>query len=199
LRVFTGFSDRSIGRLPYDVTAVAASKDGRLFVGTVNGIFTVSGGQVVPLAESSALPDSNISALAAGGRGNLWAANRLGVCRLSGGRWSVYGISDGLPSSDVRALVYGSGDLWAATGAGLAVYRGGRFSVVNQLAMSVLAADDTRIVAAGGTYAYIFSGGKWAVLPTPGGEITGAVVVNGVCGISSSMGYWIAPLSRLGY
>jgi Ca-activated chloride channel family protein len=92
------------------------AEPGRLFMGSTEGLFELSGGELKPRA----LPRSarHVNGLTRGRDGTLWLATSGGLIGLSGGDWRHV---EGLPSRIVYAVAESAdGALWAGTAAGLA-------------------------------------------------------------------------------
>ena len=120
--------------LPHDnVTAVLQTRDGYLWIGTVEGLARFDGvrSTVFDRSNTPQILDNWIRLLAEDGDGRLWIGTLGGgiVCRENG-RFTRYGATEGIPGEVVTALyVDRAGHLWAGTnGEGLFEFRDGRFA-----------------------------------------------------------------------
>ncbi|MBS7456870.1 sensor histidine kinase [Coralloluteibacterium stylophorae] len=116
---------------PGQVTALAQTADGYLWLGTQFGLFRFDGVEFERVAPTGAdaFPAASISALHASADGGLWIGFRYGaVSVLRDGAATHYGEAEGLPSSTVfRFAQDREGRLWAATFTGLVYLRDGRW------------------------------------------------------------------------
>ncbi|MBD9478966.1 sensor histidine kinase [Pseudoxanthomonas sp. PXM02] len=116
---------------PGQVTALAQTTDGYLWLATQVGLFRFDGVQFEryePPGEQ-AFPATSISTLHATADGGLWIGFRYGaVSFLREGRLTHYGEAQGLPTSTVFRFAQGpDGRLWAATFSGLVYLHEGRW------------------------------------------------------------------------
>lgn len=116
---------------PSDITAIAQTKDGALWLGTSGLLYWTDGISFEPHATGRGfqLPATNISALRAAEDGSLWVGFRFGgVSRLIRREIKSYGEQDGLPGGQVRAIVQDSGGaIWVATSRGIVRLAGDRW------------------------------------------------------------------------
>lgn len=117
------------------VYAVAATRDGYLWLGTDEGLARFDGSRftVFDRANTPAIRDPFVVALHEASDGSLWAGtDRGGLTRLDAGRFSHYGSDEGLPAARVQALADGAGGvLWVGLrGAGVARFEAGRFRTI---------------------------------------------------------------------
>ena len=116
---------------PGQITALAQTTDGYLWLATQIGLYRFDGVQFEryepPAGE--ALPATSVSALHASPDGGLWVGFRYGaVSHIDGTRLSHYGQAQGLPSGTVFSFARDAdGRLWAATFTGLVYLQGGRW------------------------------------------------------------------------
>src|SRR5215813_9179085 len=103
---------------PTDVTALAQTKDGYLWVGSRLGLYRFDGLQFATYPFTSAdppLPSSDIAALAADPEGGLWIGYRMGgITYLRGGQKVNYDKLNGLVSQSTEQLLCREdGTVWA--------------------------------------------------------------------------------------
>ena len=127
---------RAPAALPHDnVTSILQTRDGYLWIGTVEGLARFDGVRSVVFDRSNTpeLVDNWIRHLAEDGAGRLWISMLGGgiICRENGG-FTRFGAAEGIPGEGVSALYADrTGRLWAGTrGAGLFRFREGRFERV---------------------------------------------------------------------
>lgn len=116
---------------PGQITALAQTRDGYLWLATQIGLFRFDGVQFERFdpPDSNAFPATSISTLYAPDSGGLWIGFRYGaVSFLQGDRLTHYGEAQGLPTSTVfRFAQDHGGTLWAATFTGLVRLQGDRW------------------------------------------------------------------------
>ena len=116
---------------PSDITALAQTPDGTLWLGGRAGLARFDGLHFVdyPAASEEQLPGTNIASLLATRDGGLWIGFRPGgAALLARGHVTRYGIEDGLPDGTLEQFALdGDGTLWAATRRGLARFTGKRW------------------------------------------------------------------------
>src|SRR5687768_9587004 len=119
---------------PANVTALAQSPEGVLWLGTSHGLFWSDGLEFQPHASGGdfRLPSTNITALHASPDGSLWVGFRLGgVTRLHRRELTSFGEREGFPAGAVHTITRGSaGTLWAATNGGLARFEDNRWHTI---------------------------------------------------------------------
>ena len=103
---------------PSDITALAQTKDGYLWIGSRLGLFRFDGIQFSTYPFTSAdpqLPSSDVAALAADAEGGLWIGYRMGgITHLRGGRKVDYDTRAGLVSESTEQLLCREdGSVWA--------------------------------------------------------------------------------------
>lgn len=105
------------------VTCLARTKDGRMWVGTMDGLYHFDGKD---FHLDPRVPKGNIAALHADANGTLWvSAEEYGLLRLRGSE-SVSVPVPKLSNGDIRGLAEdGGGSLWLATEQGLGVVHSG--------------------------------------------------------------------------
>lgn len=116
---------------PGQITALAQTTDGYLWLATQVGLFRFDGVQFERYAptDGQAFPATSIATLHATADGGLWIGFRYGVVSfLRDDRLTHYGEAQGLPTSTVFRFAKGpDGRLWAATFSGLVYLREGRW------------------------------------------------------------------------
>lgn len=115
---------------PGQVTALAQTRDGYLWLATQTGLFRFDGVQFerFEAPDSNSFPATSISSLYAPESGGLWIGFRYGAVSFLDGesdRLTHYGEAQGLPTSTVfRFAQDHDGTLWAATFTGLIRLKG---------------------------------------------------------------------------
>ena len=119
---------------PSNISALAQTSDGTLWIGGGSGLTRFDGVRFVryPVAPQERLRSTNISALTASPSGGLWIGFRLGgVSFLKNGRLTNYGGEDRLPPGNVTQFAWDRDDsLWVAARGGLAHFDGKRWEAV---------------------------------------------------------------------
>ncbi|HEY0332561.1 MAG TPA: two-component regulator propeller domain-containing protein [Stenotrophomonas sp.] len=116
---------------PGQITALAQTRDGYLWLATQIGLFRFDGVAFERFdpPNAHAFPAASISALYAPPGGGLWVGFRYGAASFfDGGQLTHYGEAQGLPTSTIfRFAQDQDGTLWAATFTGLVRLRNGRW------------------------------------------------------------------------
>lgn len=116
---------------PGQVTALAQTADGYLWLGTEIGLYRFDGVRFTRFAPvgPDTFPATSVSTLYASPGGGLWVGFRYGgVSRIEGVQVRNYGPAEGLPTSTVfRFAEDGEGRLWAATFTGPVTLHGNRW------------------------------------------------------------------------
>jgi hypothetical protein len=139
------------GRWNTAIRAIAATADGKLWIGTASGLYLkdlkVPGSPVERLSTPDRVLSSNISGLSVLPDGRVAVASTGGVDLYRGAkRESSLSVPQGLPCRDVRAVASDAkGRLWLATRLGVARYDGRRWSLRHSLRW--LGSDDARCLA----------------------------------------------------
>ena len=116
---------------PSQISALAQTADGYLWIGSARGLFRFDGIEFetyVPPADA-ALPGHNIYALMATPDGGLWISFRpSGLGFLKDGHLKVFASPEELPESQVYCFAHDpDGRVWAGTQTGLALFDGTRW------------------------------------------------------------------------
>ncbi len=118
---------RTTDGLPSDsITVLLTDQQGRLWIGTPNGVALRAPGRFIAFTVSNSGLGSNlVNALAQDGAGRLWVGHNAGISiydlNASGtNAWSSYTTANGLPSNMVTALTRDPfGNMWAGTAGGV--------------------------------------------------------------------------------
>ncbi len=157
---------------PSQITALAQTEDGYLWIGSASGLYRFDGIEFEPYVPPAnvKLPGLNIYALLATPDGGLWISFRTsGLGFLKDGQLKIFSRPEELPKGEVFALAGDSeGRIWAATLTGLALFDGARWleigsdwNLASQRVWSMFAdRDGTFWVALGDTIAYLPRGSK---------------------------------------
>ena len=115
------------------VLAIRRTRDGYLWLGTIEGVARFDGVRFVVFSNNNnaEIKNNQILSLAEDRAGSLWLGSvGGGVTRLTDGRFRLYTKQDGLSSDFVRCLLADrAGNLWIGTrGGGLNLFRDERFT-----------------------------------------------------------------------
>lgn len=122
--------------LPEDfVMPLCTDRNGRVWIGTINGLCKFENGAVASVELEKPLPSELILALFEDRQGSMWVGTKGGgLCRIRDRRLEIFTGRDGLPSLDVFSLCEdAAGTLWIGTRKGLCRYESGRFTSEPQL------------------------------------------------------------------
>ena len=122
---------RADGLAQNSVYAVALSRDGAVWAGTLSGGVTrLKDGAFTTYTAASGLASDSVLAVLEASDGTMWFGTASGLSSLSKGVWRTYGSVDGLPPGGVNCLAEDSaGALWVGTDNGVAVVRAGQVRV----------------------------------------------------------------------
>jgi ligand-binding sensor domain-containing protein len=112
-----------------EVTALAQTRDGYLWIGTSSGLARFDGVRFVTYGEREGVPASGILCLFEDRTGTLWAGtDGTGLLRLEHGRFQALTQREGLSHDVVRSLAEDrEGRLWVGTDEGLDCWSHGQF------------------------------------------------------------------------
>ena len=100
---------------------IMASRDGVIWIGTMNGLVKIERGEIDLIRPENGMPFKTISALMEDREGIIWIGGFGGVAKFLGRAFTNYTQKDGLPSNIVRPIVRDRrGALWVGTARGLA-------------------------------------------------------------------------------
>jgi signal transduction histidine kinase/ligand-binding sensor domain-containing protein len=127
--------DRKSG-VPADISALAQSTDGYLWVGSLRGLYRFDGTQFQKFEPESGvpLPSHEINSVFAVPGDKLWIGFRTGGASvLEAGKLINYSSVDGLPEGRVNGFAQDrNGRVWVATRGGLAFFDGDRWRTVGK-------------------------------------------------------------------
>jgi diguanylate cyclase (GGDEF)-like protein len=107
------------------ITAIHEDRSGRIWVGSMNGLYSIAGDQVRLYKTPDGLPSVEIRNIAEGKDGTLWVGTAGGLASFSGNHFTSYASRDGLTDAPVSALSASrDGSLWIATAGGLSHWNG---------------------------------------------------------------------------
>ena len=112
---------------PENVSALAQTADGWLWIGTEQGLYRFDGKRFerVQLAPPQRFPDSDVYALQADPAGGLWIGWRTGgISHLRDGTLRNWGADEGLPRGSIWGFALDGAGVWAAGLDGLAHFDG---------------------------------------------------------------------------
>ncbi len=106
------------------VHSVCIDDDGKVWIGSNNGIAVHDGQKFTNYTTESGLPHIVVNVLVSTAT-SLWAGTEKGAAEYKGGKWTAYGIAEGLAGENVRDIVVdGSGTLWFGTDKGISAFDG---------------------------------------------------------------------------
>ena len=113
------------------VFAVALSRDGAVWAGTLNGgVSRLYNGHFSTYTVADGLASNTVSSILESVDGTMWFATPKGLSMLSHSTWRTFEAVDGLPSDNVNSIFQDStGAIWAGTLEGIAVLQSSRFHV----------------------------------------------------------------------
>ena len=121
---FENFGEQD-GLPSHKVHSVLKTSDGRLWLGTNNGLCVrEADGRFRTYGTKDGLSHGTVLGIAEDPRtGDLWLATMQGLNRFSGGQFTVFTqTNSGLPNNVVYAVAVIDGTVWAATAAGTGAY-----------------------------------------------------------------------------
>ncbi len=117
------------GLLSNVILALAADRNGSLWIGTPDGLNHLQGEKIKSYTSSDGLPDDFIRSLFSDTDDTLWVGTRRGLAHLKDGSFTVLSRADGLKSDLIGAMLRSSSnDLWIGTFDGLTRIRDGKLT-----------------------------------------------------------------------
>ncbi len=121
------------------ITSFFEDRDGRLWYGTIGGLYYRENERSIPFTAQSGFPDgTEFSVITQDGSGRLWFGTSRGLGSYKDGKAEIYTTAEGLPDDYVVALLVDrNGRLWVGTRVGLALLENGKirsFTVEDGLA-----------------------------------------------------------------
>jgi signal transduction histidine kinase/ligand-binding sensor domain-containing protein/CheY-like chemotaxis protein/HPt (histidine-containing phosphotransfer) domain-containing protein len=114
------------------VTSILQTRDGYLWLGTLEGLVRFDGQRFVIFDKQNTaeMRDNNVAALYEARDSSLWVGtDGGGLLRYQAGKFTPYATQQGLPHDKVKALAEDAqGTLWVGTEAGLAQFKDGKFT-----------------------------------------------------------------------
>ena len=102
------------------IKAFCQDGDGRLWIGTQEGLWRWDGQAFHHFGPGEGAPQENIQALFQDGDGQLWIGTQEGLWRWDGQAFHRFGPGEGAPQENIQALFQdGDGQLWIGTQEGL--------------------------------------------------------------------------------
>ena len=130
--------DNTSGLSQRDIYGLAQTKDGYLWIGTVDGLVRFDGVRFKLFDKSNtpAMTQNYIKALHTDRRGVLWIATfGAGLVAYENGRFTAYTSRDGLAGDAVMSLgETRDGSIWVGTTDGLSRFKSGRFTTFRRAA-----------------------------------------------------------------
>jgi signal transduction histidine kinase/ligand-binding sensor domain-containing protein len=126
--------DASYSQLPFGrVNIIRYDRAGRLWIGTVNGLYREKSGAFEPVVGPGGPVSGSVSSIFETPAGRVWAVSTNWLARIDGERVAVIGHRDGLPAARPSQVIEDrDGNIWLGTEAGLVRYRDGRFVTFDQ-------------------------------------------------------------------
>ncbi len=107
------------------INAIVCGPDGKVWIGTQEGLFMFNGETWKHFAEKDGLPHNQINALVLDKSGNLWIGTPSGAGMYDGRNWKVFTVKDGLSHDAVYAIASDiKGKLWFGTEYGVSCFDG---------------------------------------------------------------------------
>ena len=113
---------------PRPLLKVLEDREGRLWLGTRDGLVRIDHGQQRRFSSADGLPDAAVMTLSEAPDGSLWAGTGDGAARITGDVVERYGVAQGLPPGEI-GIVLAAADGSVRVGGKQGAYRleGGRF------------------------------------------------------------------------
>lgn len=185
--------------LPHNtVHAIAQTRDGYLWVGTLEGLARFDGHRftVFRPGNTPGLASGNIRRLLETRDGALWIATEKGLSRYLEGAFSHYSTEEGLAGNQVRELFeMEDGSLWVGTVTGLSIYENGGFrepsyEPFNDVIRAMTQHPDGTIWVAGARNLYSVKDGRVVSYGHDGADIAGPINLFRTLTIDADQALW---------
>lgn len=162
--------------LPHNtVMALAQTRDGYLWIGTINGLARFDGVQFRRFGLADGLPSLSVRALMQDRSGALWIGTDNGLSRYHDGRFTSWTVREGLAGDYITAVAEdGDGVIWIATRTGLNRWRQGvleRDAAVADRTVGGLVVDEhgSVLISASDLGLQRWNGQAWTAVPASPG------------------------------
>jgi len=109
--------------------ALTQTDDGRIWIGTNDGLLSYDRETVRLFRARDGLPDIRIRDVAAGWDDDLWIGTRVGLVHFKDGEFSLFDATDGLPDNRIQSITPTSDNsLWLGTENGASHFDGSEFN-----------------------------------------------------------------------
>lgn len=117
------------GLAPGVVYAIARSRDGTVWAGTLSGaVSRIENGRVTTFSTAHGLSSDGVTTIQETPDGVIWVGTTGGLAAYRDGKWRRYGGEEGLPPGRVNSLALDrEGRLWIGSASGLFFRSGSRF------------------------------------------------------------------------
>ena len=107
------------GLISNQVTTLAETPDGRIWIGTSVGISIYDGQQWSSITTDEGLVDNRVICITVINDEEMWVGTQDGVSTFDGNRWNTLTAEDGLPSNRIDTIYETlDGDIWVGSAAG---------------------------------------------------------------------------------
>ena len=115
-------------QIPESVHLLYRDREGRIWLGSLEGLTIWDRGRISKLSEKDGLPSNYVMSIAEDRQGAIWIGLISGLVRYDHGKLKTYGTADGLSGSLISCIHEDeTGTLWICTGSGLYRFKNGRF------------------------------------------------------------------------
>ncbi|MCL4538110.1 MAG: T9SS type A sorting domain-containing protein [Bacteroidetes bacterium] len=121
----TEYDPSNCGMGSYIVQSIALDKQGKMWLGTDNGLTVWDGTNwTTYIKTNSGLTNTDVNAVAVDTAGNIWFGTQAGLGKFDGTNWTMYYTTNsGLPGDVIQALAIDAyGNIWIGTDNGLAIF-----------------------------------------------------------------------------
>jgi len=107
--------------------SIAESDDGKIMIGTDDGLFSFDGRTFKKYGRGEGVPEVPINDMEEDSKGAIWMATEAGLIRMVNGQIDIFTTSEGLNDCRLYSVTVADGGIWVGSESGASYFNGERF------------------------------------------------------------------------